>query len=95
MLSWSDVARVMSSKPAEIGRLGGYETPFAVGSAANLTLVDPSARREFSVADLHGRSVNSPYLGRSLPGRVVATLAGGRPTVLDGVLLHPEEVRRG
>jgi dihydroorotase len=95
LLEWSDVARVMSSKPAEIGRLDGYTTPFAVGAAANLTLVDPTVTREFGVAQLHGRSINSPYLGRRLPGRVVATVAGGRPTVLDGALLAPEEVRRG
>jgi dihydroorotase len=49
----------------------------------------------FGVEHLHGKSVNSPYLGRELPGRVVATIHGGVPTVLDGVLRDPEEVSRG
>ncbi|MDF1479814.1 dihydroorotase [Leifsonia sp. H3M29-4] len=95
LLTWSDVARVLSIAPAEIGRLDGYAAPFAIGSPANLTLVDPAARREFGVEHLHGRSTNSPYLGRTLPGRIVATIHAGRPTVLDGALLEPEEVRRG
>lgn len=95
LLTWGDVARVLSVKPAEIGRLDGYATPFAIGAPANLTLIDPTAKREFGLTDLHGRSTNSPYLGRTLPGRVVATIHEGRPTVLDCALLDAEEVRRG
>ncbi|HWH96993.1 MAG TPA: dihydroorotase [Pseudolysinimonas sp.] len=95
MLDWTAVARVLSAAPAAIGRLDGYDTPFAVGAPAHLTLVDPAARRTFAVEHLHGRSVNSPYLGVELPGRVVATIHGGVPTVLDGELRDPEEVARG
>ena len=92
LLGWADIARVMSSRPAEIGLLPGYDTPFAVGSAANLTLVDPEARRSFGLSDLHGKSVNSPYLGRELPGRVTTTIHDGYATVLDGELVTAEEV---
>ena len=91
-LSWADVARVLSSKPAEIGQLADYEAPFTVGAPAHLTLIDPTARRTFTVEQLHGKSVNSPYLGRELPGRVVATVHRGVPTVLDGELRPQEEV---
>jgi dihydroorotase len=95
MLGFADVARVLSTKPAEIGLLAGYSTPFAIGSAANFTLYDPSASTVFDTSRLHGKSVNSPYLGRELPGRVVATLHEGRATVLDGSLLAAEEVAGG
>lgn len=95
LLDWSGVARVLSTAPAAIGRLEGYATPLAVGAPAHLTLVDPTARRDFSTADLRGKSVNSPYLGRALPGRIVATVHGGVPTVLDGELRDAEEVARG
>jgi dihydroorotase len=102
LLDWTDVARVMSARPAEIGRLPGYDAPLAAGVPANLVLVDPEANRDFSVGDLRGKSVNSPYLGRTLPGRVVATIHDGYPTVLDGELVDVEtvaaaarEVRRG
>lgn len=91
-LSWSDIARVLSRKPAEIGQLGGYDAPFTIGAAAHFTLIDPSARRTFSVEQLRGKGVNSPYLGRELPGRVVATVHHGVPTVLDGELRPHEEV---
>ena len=92
LLGWDDVARVLSAKPADIGRLAGYDVPFTVGAPAHLTLVDPAARSVFSVEHLHGRSVNSPYLGLELPGRVVTTVHRGIPTVLDGRL---QEVSRG
>ena len=92
LLNWTDVARVFSSAPARIGQLAGYDRPFAPGTPANLALVDPNAQRHFSVADLRGRSVNSPYLGRRLPGRVVATIHDGDPTVLDGELVDAEHV---
>jgi dihydroorotase len=94
-LGWSDVARVMSSRPAAIGRLAGYDAPFEAGSPANLTLYDPAASREVTTGMLRGKGVNTPYLGRTLPGRIVATLLAGRPTVLDGELLEPAEVARG
>lgn len=92
LLTWADVARVLSSAPAAIGRLTGYGTPFAAGTPANLTLVDTTATRTFGVEHLRGKGINSPYLGRELPGRIVATVHEGRPTVLDGELLPAEEV---
>jgi dihydroorotase len=95
LLTWADVARVLSRTPAEIGRLDGYAAPFEVGSPAHVTLYDPSTRTVFGREHLHGMSVNSPYLGSELPGRVVATIHGGVPTVLDGELRAPEEVARG
>jgi dihydroorotase len=95
LLDWAGVARVLSSAPAAIGRLDGYDAAFQIGSPAHLTLVDPAARSTFGVEQLKGRSINSPYLGIDLPGRVVATIHGGVPTVLDGELRPAEEVARG
>jgi dihydroorotase len=86
-LDFADVARVLSRGPAEIGRLAGYDAAFTVGSRADLTLYDPSVSREFGVEHLHGKSVNSPYLARTLPGRVMATIHDGYATVLDGELV--------
>jgi len=94
LLGWADVARVLSTAPAEIGRLEGYDTPFGLGTAANFTLYDPSASRVFSFDDLHGKGTNSPYLGRELPGRVIATVHNGYPTLIDGALSEPEAVAR-
>jgi len=91
-LDWSDIARVLSGKPAEIGRLAGYATPFALGSPAHFTLYDPSVTRTFATSDLRGKGLNSPFLGRELPGRVLATIHHGYATVLDGELVDAQEV---
>jgi dihydroorotase len=87
MLDWADVARVMSSAPAGIGRLQGFGS-LEVGAPAHVTLYDPSVPDVFTEADLHGRSHNSPYLGRDLPGRVQWTIHGGVVTVDDGQLVQ-------
>lgn len=87
LLEWSDVVRVMSSAPARIGRLADAGTPIAVGSPASLALYDPAPVRAFSTDDLRGSSVNSPYLGRALPGEVRATFFRGRQTVADGAVV--------
>jgi dihydroorotase len=92
LMGWADVARVLSATPARIGRLAGHGEPVAAGSAAELTLVDPAASAEFGTDRLAGRSVNSPYLGRTLPGRVIATFHRGVPTLLDGAVRPAEEV---
>jgi dihydroorotase len=86
MLDWADVARVMSRTPARIGRLDGHGRPLAAGEPAEFTLYDPSVGGVFSSGDLKGRSRNSPYLGRELPGRVMWTIHRGVPTVADGIL---------
>ena len=90
MLSWADVARVMSRTPARIGGLTGHGTPISAGSPAEITLYDPSGSRVFGTRDLQGRSLNSPYLGTELPGRVVTTIHDGYLTVDDGNLVDAD-----
>ncbi|WP_279367063.1 dihydroorotase [Microbacterium testaceum] len=87
LLDWADVARVMSANPARIGRLDGHGTPVAAGQPATFTLYDPRPSRTFGLDDLRGRSTNSPYLGRELPGEVRWTVRAGIPTVVDGAVL--------
>jgi dihydroorotase len=86
LLDWAGVADRMSYRPARIGRLAEQGVPLAAGAPANLTLVDPAARWTVEPHALASRSTNTPYAGRTLPGRVVATFLRGRPTVLDGKL---------
>jgi dihydroorotase len=95
LLDWADVARVLSTAPARIGRLRGHGEAIAAGAAPELTLYDPHASSAFDVDRLAGRSSNSPYLGRTLPGRVVATFHGGYPTFFDGAVRPHDEVARG
>jgi len=92
---WADVARVMSAAPASIGSLAGHGHALEAGAPAELALYDPEVRAEFGVGSLAGRSRNSPYLGSTLPGRVVATFHRGVPTVLDGQVRPADEVAGG
>jgi dihydroorotase len=89
LLDWRGVADRMSARPAVIGRLAGQGDrsqgrPLAPGEPANLLLLDATTRAAVDPAALASRSRNSPYAGRELPGRVVATFLRGVPTVLDG-----------
>ncbi|HEX2772549.1 MAG TPA: amidohydrolase family protein, partial [Micromonosporaceae bacterium] len=81
---WDLIAERMSRTPARIAGLTGHGQDPAPGVPANLTLVDPAARRTIDPSDLASRSRNTPYAGMVLPGRVVATFLRGEPTVLDG-----------
>lgn len=84
LLDWAGVADRMSVAPARIGCLSGQGHPLEPGSPANIVLVDPAARWVVEPAALASRSRNTPYAGRELPARVVATFLRGRATVLDG-----------
>ncbi len=86
LLDWAGVADRMSTRPAVIGRVAAHGRPLAVGEPAHLVLYDPSVTVQVRPAESASLSRNTPYGGRTLPGRVVATFLHGRPTVLDGRL---------
>jgi len=92
-MTWADVARVMSTNPARIGRIDEGDLPqgrpIAVGEPGNLVLVDPTARSVVDPRQQGTTSDNSPFRGAELPGRVVATFLRGRATVLDGHAVAP------
>ncbi|HET8615304.1 MAG TPA: dihydroorotase [Actinomycetales bacterium] len=90
LLDWAGVADRMSVRPARIGGLTGHGQPLAVGSPANVTLVDPAARWTVDPARMASASRNTPFAGREMHGRVVATFLRGRPTLLDGHPVGPQ-----
>ena len=90
-LDWAGVARVLSASPARIGGLSGYDTAFAEGAPAHLTLVDPTATRNVQMR--YSRSDNNPYREIDLPGEVRYTFYAGTPTVVDGSIADPDALR--
>jgi dihydroorotase len=86
LLSWRQLADRMAVTPARIGRVSTQGHDLVVGAVANITVIDPSARTVVEPTALASRSRNTPYAGRTLPGRVVHTVYAGTPTVLDGAL---------
>ncbi len=85
-LDWAAVARVMSVNPARIAGLAEHGRELAVGSPANLTLVDPTATVTVDRGASLSLSRNNPWHGRTLRGAVHATLLRGRVTARKGVV---------
>ncbi|MDA4085774.1 Dihydroorotase [Mycolicibacterium hassiacum DSM 44199] len=84
LLSWRDVARVMSENPARIVGLPDQGRPLAVGEPANLTVVDPDATWTVEGAALASRANNTPYEAMELPATVTLTMLRGKVTARDG-----------
>jgi len=86
-MTWRDVARVMSSRPAEIAGLEDQGRPIEVGEPANLAVVDPDAPWTVIGDELASLSANTPYEGMTFAARVVGTVYRGRLTSRDGEVL--------
>jgi dihydroorotase len=84
LMTWRDVAAVMSEKPARIAGLPDHGRPLEVGEPANLTVVDPDATWTVAGSELVSRSANTPYESMTLPATVTATLLRGKLTARDG-----------
>lgn len=83
--SWERLAQVLSINPAGIAGDQESGQPIAVGSFANLALIDPKAVSVIASGSA-SKSRNSPYVGMTLPGRVKHTIYRGYFTVRDGNL---------
>lgn len=79
-IGWEKVTQVMSSSPARIAQIDGQGGQLKPGQAANLVLVDPSARAVVSRDLSASMSRNNPYHGLDLPDPVVTTIWNGRIT---------------
>jgi dihydroorotase len=68
----------MSITPARIVGLSDQGAPLAAGLPASLTVIDPETT--WTADRFVSRSQNSPFRGRKLTGRIMATLYRGRLT---------------
>ena len=82
---WTRFAEVISTKPALLAGLKD-QGALAIGSVANITLIDPSVQRVVA-AKTQSKSSNNPFAGMKLPGQVVMTIYRGRFTVQDRELV--------
>lgn len=83
LLDWADVARVMSTAPAEIGKVAD-QGKLEEGAVANLCLYNPNDPYVVDPQERESKSVNTPYVGLELPGRVVHTIFRGRAVKKNG-----------
>jgi len=72
----------LSVKPADIAGLADHGRWVAVGNPGHLTVFDPDHR--WVPERTASRSINTPYLGMPLTGRVSATIHAGSITARDG-----------
>jgi dihydroorotase len=71
-----ELVRRLSTNPARILRRPGGS--LAVGAPADVCVLDPGRRWVYDPAKGYSKSRNSPWAGRELEGRVLATVVGGR-----------------
>ena len=83
--TWNRLAEVLSINPAKIASDVQQGQGLTVGAFANIALIDPSVKRKV-VAESASKSINSPYVGLELPGRVMHTIYRGYFTVRNGEL---------
>lgn len=91
-LSYEDVARVYSEAPARAYGLWPRKGSLHPGADADMVLVDPSATRTLSNADVLSKAGWTPYDGRRVRGRAVRTYLRGELIAADGA---PMDERKG
>ncbi|MCL2376516.1 MAG: dihydroorotase [Defluviitaleaceae bacterium] len=74
----------MSTLPAKI--LGIDKGSLAVGRAADITIINPTARHTIDPANFASKGKNMPFAGREVVGKVRHTIYGGKFTVKEGRL---------
>lgn len=84
-LEIKDVVSLLSWNPARIAKIdANHGRPIAVGESANICVFDPDLAWSVDIERLASKSINTPYVGRTLRGRVRHTIFKGTPTVIDG-----------
>ena len=79
--------RLLSTSPAAILGLEDHGGPISVGAPANLAVFDPEIAWVVEPAQFASLSRNSPWIGKTLKGRVLHTAFEGRLVVRGGMLV--------
>ena len=66
---------LLTIKPRKI--IGFEQDLFAEGALAEITVIDPKASWIFKKDDIYSRSINSPYIGEKLFGKIIYTIVKG------------------
>jgi allantoinase len=78
------LAELYSERPAGIYGLAERKGRLAAGLDADIVLVDPAGERTVAADAIRSKAGWSPYEGRALKGRVVATYVRGEEVFADG-----------
>ena len=84
-LEIKDAVALLSWNPARIAKVDdAHGRPISVSEPANICVFDPELSWSVDLQRLASKSINSPYVGRTLRGKVRHTIFKGTPTVIDG-----------
>ncbi len=75
LLTWPQLIEKMSVNPSNI--LGIQKGSLAVGADADVTVIDPNLEWTFTEEEIHSKSCNTPWMGKTFKGRAVMTIVGG------------------
>ena len=92
LMSWDLVAERMSHTPARIGGYLQQGQKIAVGSSANLTVINPTKSWTVDRDLVLSNSANTPYHGHELPGLILHTFFKGKQTMNDGSVTDKESM---
>jgi len=87
LMTWPQLVERMSIRPAEIAGYSEQGQEIAIGSVANLIVVNPSTTRTVDRNKMASKSRNTPYHGMVLPAVVTHTFYKGK------LVLSPEGVQ--
>jgi dihydroorotase len=77
VLSFQDAIAKMTVNPAKIFSLEKRGS-LAVGSIADITIIDTEYSYEYKKENILSKSKNSPFIGRKFKGGAVMTIVGGK-----------------
>ena len=84
LMNWIQVADRMSIAPARIGGYENHGQSLAVGSVANLVVINPTQKWTVDRDLVLSKSSNTPYHGYELPGVITHTFFKGKATYSNG-----------
>ena len=88
-LTYARVVELYSEAPARVYGLAPRKGRLEVGSDADIVLVDPQQRWTISAAEIRSKAGWSPFEGRTVQGRAVATYLRGELIAEDGSVAEP------
>jgi dihydroorotase len=88
LMEWAGLVDRMSIAPARIAGYARHGQAIKVGSAANLTVIDTTAKWIVDRNRLASKSKNTPFEGMELPAKVLHTFLNGKQVLNGGVIVN-------